>query len=248
VTNIKQFRTLIANTLKQTSGKGRTAEQVADTIVQKIEMAEDVLRDMGDVEIPILGQGRQEPPPAAILADRPEPSGLVDVSQRIGVEGDVEEGLMEKYTQEQLLDFAKNQMPSILFVKPPGFEKQFEINKFVEAAPGGIGFVRISYAEANAPISEGGQRLGPTVQISSTDKFLDADALTDSVTRQAYSMYTKERRVLTPKMPVLNGSPGDLSKALGAEAPDSAENVIAWNDRTSQPSASSQWKGLRRTE
>ncbi len=111
-------------------------------------------------------------------------------------------------------------------------------------APGDLGFARIVYQQPEAPMTDqSGQRVGPTVQISSTDKSLDPEALTVDVIRQAESMYTKTPRVLVPKLPPTMGRPGDLSNAISAEAPGTGEEGLTMPMTADM---SSMWKSQRR--
>jgi hypothetical protein len=238
---LAQFRKLIVKTLQESSGRGRTAEQVADIIIQKIELAQEI---MGDMDIPIL------PGPDPIPEEKLRivvPEQRIDVSQRIRQPEQQQVGLVERYTPEQLIDFAKNEMPSSIKVQPPEFEQAFEIKKCIDSAAGGA-FVRITYQQEGTPDGGNGQRIGPTVQIGTTDEALDADALTEAVIRQANGMYTKTPKVLVPRMPSIPGNPGDLRGALGAEAPDDARNVQIWNERVSDTSSSTAWRGMRKIE
>lgn len=193
--NLANYRGLISKILRDSSGKKLTPEQVADALITRITDAEEVISSMGGVVI------NGTPVPPVPLLPQPQASPApIDLSRRVGAPEQVEAGLVERWTVEQLLDFAKNQMPGMLRVQPEGFDQPFEIQKFVEAAPAGIGFVRIVYQQPQAPITtENGQRVGPTLQIATTDAALDADALTDMVVQQAKSMYSKTPRVLTPK-------------------------------------------------
>lgn len=245
--DISTYKPLIAKTLARCSGKGLTPEQVASAICDKISSFEEDMALMGGKAVIIQGptQKIEEAGMYNDLQDGPyiKPQSM-DISERIGAPAEVDAFLVEKYTKEQLLDFAKNEMPSTLQVKPPEYDAPFEIHKFVESAPGDLGFVNIIYQPNGGQVIDN-QRIGPTERIATTSKSLDADALTESILKQADSLYTKTKRVLTPKMPSITGSPGDLSRALSADAGGSKDG----SDGLTMPidgQLSQQWKSQRR--
>lgn len=218
--DIAAYKPLIAKTLAKCSGRGMTPEQVAAAICERISSFEEDMALMGGKALVIQGPTQE----AGMLNDlqdgpyiKPRP---VDITERIGSESNG--AMIERFSKEQLLDFAKNEMPSTLMVKPPDYEQPFEIHKFIQSAPGDMPFVNVIY-QPNGGQEIDGQKMGPTVRISSTDISLDGDELTESIKKQASALYTKTKRVLTPKMPAVNGNPGDLRGALSAEAPGTGE-------------------------
>jgi len=216
--DIAAYKPLIAKTLAKCSGRGMTPEQVAGAICERISSFEEDMALMGGKALVIQGP-TQEAGMLNDVQDGPYPKSI-DITERIGAESNG--AMVERYSKEQLLDFAKNEMPSTLLVKPPDYDKAFEIHKFVQAAPGDMAFVNIIYQPDGGQEIDG-QKIGPTERIASTDRSLNADELTESIKRQAGALYTKTKRVLTPKMPAINGSPGDLTRALSAEAPGTGE-------------------------
>jgi hypothetical protein len=130
-------------------------------------------------------------------------------------------------------------------VKPPGFDEPFLIKKNIEVAPGGLGYVRLIYQQPQAPLTtQEGQRIGPTVQISTSDKLLDAEVLTADIIKQAENMYTKNPRVLVPRTPPPATRPGDLAGALSAEAPGTGEEGFTLP--TAPGGMSEMWRAQRR--
>lgn len=222
---ISKYRNLIVKVLQQSSGKKLTAEQVADALITRIEDVEEAISSMGPALL-------VTPPPAHGVAVTslvpPAPTGgyqdaPTDVFQRIDAPPSAE--MVERYTVDQLANFAKNEMPSLIQVQPPGFDAPFTIKKFIDIAGGNLGFVRIVYQqEGGEMITESGQRIGPTLQITTTDKKLDADEMTENVRAQANATYSKTKRVLVPQRPPITGSLGDLRNGLSADAAGPAFN------------------------
>ena len=242
--DISTYRPLISKVLSRCSGKGLTPDQVAAAICERIVSFEEDMALMGGKPLVIQGPTKQ-PGDDAYLEGRAiiERTPQVDISDRI--EGSTDGQMIERWSKEQLLDFAKNQMPSVLLVKPPDYEQAFEINKFVESAPGDLGFVNIIYQPPGGRIIDN-QRIGPTERISTTDKILDADALTDSIRKQANALYTKTKKVLTPRQPVFD--PGALVANIpGDKEREAAELAGAPGGTMPMDGAlSSQWKAQRR--
>jgi len=102
------------------------------------------------------------------LQDGPYPAleKRIDISERVGAE---QETFVERFTKDQLLEFARDQMPSLLQVRPPDFDAPIEIHKFVEAAPGDLGFVSIVYQiEKDRPLKgKGWDRLSGSLHRTS---------------------------------------------------------------------------------
>lgn len=213
--DIATYRPLIAKVLAKSSGKGLTPDQVASAICDRIISFEEDMALMGGTTPLIIAP---QPKPA-------ERSVSIDISDRISAKEDVNPQMVERFTKERLLDFARNEMPSSIMVKPPEYDQPFEIAKHIEGAPGDLGFVSITYQVSGGAVIDG-QRIGPTERISTTDPMLDADALTESIIKQANSLYTKQKKVLVSRMPPVGGGPGDLSGALMAEAPGTGEEGL----------------------
>jgi hypothetical protein len=237
----EEFRPVMVRVLSRCSGKKLGLEEVVDQLIGAMQDLEAVMGSSGK----------------AVLIETPPTKQVqnlqTDISQRLSSADNTNDGrLVEIWTKEQLAAFARDQMPSLLSVQPQGFNVPFQIQKFVQAAPGDLGFVQIIYQQPEAPMTDqSGQRIGPAVKISTTDKRLDADELTVDIIKQAESMYTKTPRVLVPKMPPTMNRPGDLSNAIGLEStgfPLGKEPQGAGEDNMTlplTPELSNQWKSQR---
>ena len=262
--DIEKYKPLIAKILVDSTGKKLSADEVASRICQRIADIELLMPSLGNATLlnrPPLTQQfpdlpKAEAQPEEIMSVRDSRAQDMDISRRIDSASKPDEGLIERWTVDQLSDFAKNEMPSLLQVQPEGFDRPFSIAKFIEAAPGGLPFLRIVYQQPEAPIMTEGnaQRVGPTIQISTTDAKLDADELTENVITQAKAMYSKTPRVLVPKAPATQFSPGDLRGALSAEAPGTGEEGlmmpggITQDGRLVTGDLSRQWQQQRRRQ
>lgn len=254
--DIEKYRPLIAKILVDSTGKKLSADEVASRICQRIADIELLMPSLSNATI--ITPSAQPPQRQSFegLAPKAEESDTMDISRRIDAAPKPDEGLVERWTVDQLSDFAKNEMPSLLQVQPEGFDRPFSIQKFIEAAPGGLPFLRIVYQQPEAPIMTEGntQRVGPTIQISTTDAKLDADELTENVITQAKAMYSKTPRVLVPKAPATQFSPGDLRGALSAEAPGTGEEGLSMPGGITQDGRlvtgdlSRQWQQQRRRQ
>src|SRR5580704_8218262 len=101
--SIRKYEKIIATVLRQNMGKGRTVEQVAAAIVERVDVADAIIADLG-VNIPTLSG--PEPPKTqdwGAIAEQVVPS-RVDISAKLEPAKKVEETLVERWTKERLQD------------------------------------------------------------------------------------------------------------------------------------------------
>ncbi len=88
----------------------------------------------------------------------------------------------------------------------------------------GLKFVHVSYSLA------GDQALGPRVTLMTSQRYIDPGAIIKDITAQAMAVYSKEKRVLTPRVPQRIEPPSSLEMQKMLDRDRAAQSPITQED------------------
>lgn len=211
------LKPIILKALKKSHSNGENMEQVANRIVEYIDVALDLSGEQ------VLDTTR--PAPKSNVVIMPTTRVIDDEPEEILPPPKVMAGGKEVHyrTVEEIRKTLDSYAPPNLTVQPPGFEKPLSINRIINTPPNGLNFVKLMY-------TPDGQPDGPSVIFTTTEPELNIQKALVEIKQQATMMYSAERRVITPRSTPPINEADFMRIGVGADA----DEVRSFDPKVSQ--------------
>ena len=232
----RQFRPIILKSLADSKGKFPTLDALADFLVSKMEMFEEMASLLILPDSPsrpttesafLLATPTPEPSRSVLL---PSDSAKTDISERIvpGGRGNGA-GMVEHFTKAEIYSYLMERLPASFEIQPAGFAAPLTLYKRIAQAPGDMTFVKVQYHQM-APDNSLVEPPVVETQVSSTMEVIDDVAILDGLKKTAMAVCSPEQRKVPPRMTIpppqsLSPDPG-FSTETDRETPEG--DFVEW--------------------